>query len=196
MRRPGHNVFEVCDELWGLDDVLVAGSRKRQSYLFGEGEAGREPESEDVRVDGRSAVSAGPPTLDRGAVTPAFRGRLLILGSALIAGTLAIGVNIVREQSPSAAPRQAKPDQERAGSRAIRGEGAPTSPSAARPGAGRRVRQGLTERKRSVAPASTPRKGSAHPVSHTLRASRPATRASGAPPMRRAEPRNEFSFER
>jgi hypothetical protein len=196
VRRPGRNVFEVCDELLGLDDVLVAVPRESQSYPFGEGGAGREPESEDVRVDGRSAVSAGLLTLDKGAVTPAFRGRSLILGCALIAGTLAIGLNVLREQSPSAAPGEAKPAQERAGSRAIRGEGGPTSSSATRPGAGRRVRQGLTERKVLVRAAAARRRGSADPVSHTPRATRPAAAARGTSQMQRAEPRNEFSFER
>jgi hypothetical protein len=184
VRRRDMKVFEVCDELWGRDHALVAGLSEAHPYRFGEGRTERGPENEGERVDGRATVLAAPPTLDSGAVAPAFRAAL-ILGCLLIAGASSLGLSVLREQGPSASPDQAKPERETTASRSTSGQGASRGSSKSRQSAGRSVRRGLTQRRVSAGPAS-----------YTPRATRPASPAPGTSQIQRVEPGNEFSFER
>jgi hypothetical protein len=188
MRRQGRNVFEVCDELWGMDDALATGAGHFQPFRAREPKSRQEPRSDGGRADGRAFAPAGLPVLHGDTIKPVPLGLLVLVG-ALTAGALVLVFGVLARQGPSASPRQAKPEQ---------------VPQSSRPTLGERVRRsGESSRRRVMAraeqtpvkakPAPAPARASAAPSSA-------GTNTAPAPSPTRTANRdalgNEFSFER
>jgi hypothetical protein len=189
VRRRGHNIFEVSDEPWQRDGVLLADTiaHELRTDVFGPAEpqleGRKDAESLDKALEAQACFS--PPRDAPAFVGP---GKLLVASGALVAGAIAIASIALSDRGSEPSPRA------RAG----------PAPVKSAPTIARRAGRGEYQ--------SNPHRQSSRPANATREA--PATgapingrnaRQAGAsqilpsqtrPPAESKAPGQEFSFER
>jgi hypothetical protein len=195
LRRQGRNIFEINDEVWTQDGVLLANASDRCHDLVSSAPEPNTFEGDRPREEGRRHQVLGPSLLGEDPTVQTSGRWPLVLGPALIAGVLLLGAGVLFNRAPEGSRVQAKVEPT-----SPRLQLAPAAPTPRK--TERQSRQGATRARDSAVPSSS----SARPRS--LRA-RGAPQGSHSPRLvRRAAPTRppqpgeklplgrEFGFER
>lgn len=194
MRPRGCNIFDVNDEKWVKDEVLLADPGERRTDPFGNRESDQRARGERESARGRRRpATTGAPALAAAASPAARRGPALLVACALVAGTLLFAESVLSDHRAERSPRRV--ETKRPTPRLHR-----TPPTVASATAKRSSRRG-TMRRRTTSTDSSAGAPPSRPVL-APRAPGAAGRVPEIKPVRTGRPAEsaqlgqEFSFER
>jgi hypothetical protein len=107
VRARGCNIFEVSDEKWVEDEVLLPDPGERSTNPFGNRESDQPARGEGESARGRRRpATRGPAALAAAASPAARRSPALLVACALVAGTLLFAESVLSDHGSERSPRR------------------------------------------------------------------------------------------